>query len=352
MATDSDAVIKQLIISEIGEKNNLKLRIFAESSNTDQKPWIEGGLSFGKRDLLYGSCDCVWYTENPWEDLFNHNRYNYRPIIAVEATLALERGSSGSAQYQRFFHALGAVLTGVIGVYFLRSAKNIKASKMRYDLPLAALNAWSKHKVPYLVINDLKDLKSLVEAISKNDEDNRIKILEKIKTNMKDFFKNNVPSSYKDKETNELDIHNYCKGRSIAISPAKEFIKILSTNYDNLTIPKKRGGHILLGEYFIAKYVLNRDIIVFLPRLNLSDIKKLNRTKKKEWSLLNYDSKGKIATLDSFEGIEDELKEKIKKLTGSELFHSKVKDKLMEGIESGKYKLKKDAFVENIYENL
>jgi hypothetical protein len=311
MAVSSDAVVKQLL-QEIGNRGKLKLRIFPEDNNSDQKPWIDGGLSFGKRDLLYGSCDGAWYTEEKWIDPQNKVTVDSKPIIAVEGTLALERGSTGSAQYQRFFHALGAVLSGVIGIYYLRQQeKHIYkgrevSSKIRYDLPMAALNASDIHNTPYLVITNINDIKKLVTDLGNENLVQVEKTIKEIKEKMKKYFQDNAPKEYK-------NIEEYCKGRSIAKDAKGNFIKILSTNYQNLTLSEKRGGHIMLGEYFIAKYMLKGNLIMFLPRLSRKDIEKLNASNKKEWKVLWEDSNGMVLTIEDFDGISEDMKRMILK---------------------------------------
>ena len=66
-------------------------------------------MTFSYQKTNYGSCDLA-YVDSKTE----------KPYLAIEGTDALNRGSSGNAQYQRFHHALGAVKNGFIGVYYLR----------------------------------------------------------------------------------------------------------------------------------------------------------------------------------------------------------------------------------------
>jgi hypothetical protein len=339
MAVSSDAIVKQLL-QDIGNSGRLKLRIFPEDNKSDQKPWIHGGLSFGKVDLLYGSCDGVWYREEKWTDPSNNVTVDFKPMVAVEGTLALERGSTGSAQYQRFFHALGAVKNGVIGIYYLRQQeKHIYkgrevSSKMRYDLPMAAFNASEIYGVPYLVITDINDLKRLIVALGNEKFDESDKIIKEIKEKMKEFFFKNAPKKYK-------KIEEYCNGRSIAKDDNGNFIKILSTNYQNLTLSEKRGGHILLGEYFIAKYMLKGNLIMFLPRLSKKDIENLNNSDKKEWKILWDESNGMVLTIDDFNGISDNIKQRILRCDSFSRWLL-ILDELLDGIRKGKITIKKD----------
>jgi hypothetical protein len=65
MAYSSDEIIKREILDTLGhETKGIKLRIFPQSSNEDQKPFSEGGLTFGFEGVSYGSCDAAWYVDD------------------------------------------------------------------------------------------------------------------------------------------------------------------------------------------------------------------------------------------------------------------------------------------------
>ena len=102
----------------------------------------------------YGSCDACWYVvENGVS----------KPIIALEGTDALNRKSSGNAQYQRFHHALGAVKNNLIGVYYLKKG----IDKIQEDLYGIAYFASQKEQGTYLIIDDLQVLKDLLNLYDK-----------------------------------------------------------------------------------------------------------------------------------------------------------------------------------------
>jgi len=310
MAQTSDDLIKEMF-QDIGPKGKLKLRIFHSDNISDQKPWIQGGLSFGKINQLYGSCDAGWYLEETWVDSFNNKKVSQKPVLIVEGTDCLNTGSSGSAQYQRFFHVLGAVLSGCIGIYYLKKGY----LKLRYDIPLAACNVSIMTGTPYFVITEIDDLKDIVESIGNKGKFQKVR--DRILNEMKEFFVENAPTKYV--ENGNLNKEEYIKGRSFAVDKNKKIIKILSTNYINLTNPSKRGAHILLGEYLVAKYCLNKRIWILLPRLTHQDIKNLNKSNKKEWKILWDDTR--VITLEDLDGIEPDL---IKKLLD-------LKDQSMKG---------------------
>ena len=68
MAQSSDEIIKRECIDLVKTKGETKLRVFPESSNEDQKPFSQGGLTFGYEGVMYGSCDACWYLDEEWSD--------------------------------------------------------------------------------------------------------------------------------------------------------------------------------------------------------------------------------------------------------------------------------------------
>jgi len=194
MALSSDEIIKREIIDELGTKiNDLQLWIFPESSNEDQKPFGEkGGLTFGVEGISYGSCDACWVKNERWINPFNNKTINIKPIVALEGTDALNRGSSGNAQYQRFHHALGAVKAGAIGVYYLKKGTH----KIQEDLFGMAYFASKVEKGTYLIMDDLSELKELLEKC--NNKIELEKFLKKKLDSMYKIFETKFKSVYKD----------------------------------------------------------------------------------------------------------------------------------------------------------
>jgi len=310
MAYKSDYIIKQELNS-IGEIGTLKLRIFPGSSRQDQIHWVDGGLCFGKTDMLYGANDGVWYLDEEWEDPLSGGTSDKKPVVAVEGTLALERGSSGNAQYQRFFHALGAVLSGVIGIYYLREGND----PMRYDLPMAALHAGEMHKCDYFITTSLNDVKKVVEAvglygISSTEYSNVSKV---IKDKMRDYFNQALTRIHSG------NIDDYFKHRSIIRLADGTNIKYLAGNYRNFTESSQRGGHVVLGEFLLAKYFLKEEFYCLLPRLTSSEISRLDNSDKKEWKIMRADKLGKVITMEDLEGIPSRIKNGISQLKNTPL---------------------------------
>jgi hypothetical protein len=337
MAYKSDMIVKQELQS-VGSMGDLKLRIFPGDSRDDQLHWVDGGLCFGKRDWMYGSCDGAWYVDEPFKDPLTGETTSQKPIIAVEGTLALERGSSGDAQYQRFFHVLGAVMSGVIGVYYLRAGKH----PMRPDLPQAAIHATEKHGCPYLVVNDLSDIQQLVFSIAKYGQDSGevTSVIERVITQMRRYWESAFERQYKS------DIQKYYQSRSIILTPQNQYIKYAGRNLRNFTESSQRAGHIALGEFYLAKYFLAQKFYYFLTRLSKEEVQKLNARNAKEWKLMRSDDLGTIMTIEDFNGITQEIKEGLESLKDTPLkgqsmkLHRLLMKLFRENIESGNITLK------------
>ena len=309
MANKSDEIVKRELL-DIGDVGDLKLRVFPGGSREDQQHWTDGGLCFGDGRLVYGSCDGAWYTDKKWRDPLSGKESPQTPVFAVEGTLALERGSCGNAQYQRFFHALGAVLSGVVGVYYLKEGKD----PLRYDLPQAALNASDAHGVDYFVVTDIRDLHGLVNSYAKSGYHG---VAAGIKDKMRDCFAQTLDDRF------DGDIENYFASRSIIRLPDCN-IKYLAGNYRNFTEGSQRAGHVILGEFLMAKYMLREPFYFLLPRLLPEEVESLDNSNKKEWSALRADNMGKLLTLDDLDGLSQRFKKSILSLRKKPLGGSKA----------------------------
>jgi hypothetical protein len=293
MAQSSDELIKREIIDEVGYTTaGCKLRVFPEGSNDDQKLVEEGGLTFSHNKIPYGSCDAGW---------FYKVEEDYVPYIGLEATDALNRGSSGNAQYQRFHHALGAVKEGFIGVYYLRKGNSV----IQPDLYGMAVNATEIEKGVYIITDDLEVIKSLLEF--RADKQKLNSFIESYIEKMKKIYTDSFNARYKG------DWDNFARRRSTIIE--KDYvIKHAARMVRNFTDSSQRAGHIAVGEMFLTKYFFpNKKFYYLFPKMTKEDIAYLDRTKghDKEWFLLRNEPNVEIVPIDRLNGVSKAVIEEI-----------------------------------------
>jgi hypothetical protein len=297
MAQSSDELIKREIYDFFrGETDLPLLRIFPQSSRDDQKRFSEGGLTFGVSGTLYGSCDAAWVVEADWKDGFDGSICSVKPVMALEGTDALSRGSSGNAQYQRFHHALGAVRNGVIGVYYFRKG----IDKIQPDLYGMAASASRIEGTPYVVTDDLGLVKNLLQM---QDSENYEDFIEKIVLDMEKDFQKAFQFRYKS------DWHNFAAKRSTIIFEDK-VVKYAARNVPNFTESSQRAGHIAVGEMYLSKYFFpDKKLYYVFPRMNANDLKTLDSSKStdKEWHLLRHEKNVVIKTIDDIENLSPDI---------------------------------------------
>ncbi len=310
MAQSSDEIIKRELIDEFGtDYNGLSLRVFPESSNADQLIFSDlGGLTFGVCGIPYGSCDACWVKKEPWINPFNNERVSHTPVIALEGTDALNRGSSGNAQYQRFHHALGAVKSGIIGVYYLKKG----AHKVQEDLYGMAYYASKVEKGTYLIIDDLQDLRALLNAVS--CKDSLTKYLESYQDRMYAIFKKRFDSSYGSWD-------KFSQKRSTIIKD-NFIIKHSGRMKRNFTDGSQRAGHIAVGEMYLTKYFFyDKHFFYLWPKMTGEDREYLDKHKKtdKEWALLRNEPSVTILTIDDLNGVPLDVVNTLKKIRNEPL---------------------------------
>lgn len=295
MAFSSDAVIKQEIIDTIGYRiGPLILRVFPESSKDDQKLFEKGGLTFRDSGFDYGSCDACWYVKHRDRNLGEVEV----PVIAFEGTDALNRKSSGNAQYQRFHHALGAVKRGIIGVYYLRKG----TYKIQEDLYGMAHFASKREKGIYLIIDDLSYLKGILESYL---EPSLFKTL--IRDTQNEMYRK-FKEKFDKKYNGSWEI--FAKKRSTIIKNSY-VIKHAGRMRRNFTDSSQRAGHIAVGEMFLTKYYFYEKKLYYLfPKMFKEDLVYLDEHKSndKEWYLLRHEPNVEIKTIDDITGIPDDKK--------------------------------------------
>ena len=338
MAESSDEIIKREIVEHLGiSKNGFGLIVYPQSSNEDQKIFgEEGGLTFGVDNVSYGSCDACWMKEEKWKNPYNGKLLDIKPYIALEGTDALNRGSSGNAQYQRFHHALGAVKAGIIGVYYLKKGSH----KIQEDLYGMAYHASNVEKGTYLIINDLDELGDLIDSL-----DNKTKLnlfINKKLRSMYQIYLKKFNKQYKGWE-------DFANKRSTILGK-KYVIKYSGRMKRNFTDGSQRAGHIAVGEMFLTKYFFPGKKVFYLwPRMREEDLNYLDKHKgsDKEWKLLRNEPGVEIVTIDDLEGVPDEIINELMEIKDSPLKGEAIKKYnknvkiIVEGLKNGQIKLKK-----------
>lgn len=334
MALSSDELIKREIIDKVGEYSSVKLRIFPQSSSDDQLLFSRGGLTFGINSVSYGSCDSVWYVEESWTDPFNQKKYKFKPIIALEGTDALNRRSSGNAQYQRFHHALGAVKSGITGIYYLRKG----SCKIQEDLYGMAYFASKIESGNYLIIDDLKIVKDLIKSY-------RTKRYDSIVTSvLNEMYKKYI---FKFNNQYKGSLENFAKKRSTIIKN-KFIIKHAGRMKRNFTDSSQRAGHIAVGEMYLSKYLfVGKKIYYLFPKMTKEDLDDLDEGKKvdKEWYLLRNEPKVQIKTIDDIRGLPSNIRKEMIKIKDrplkGETFkkYSDLKKIIIKGLENEEFSI-------------
>lgn len=329
----SDQIIKYEIVRTVKNYEKIETRIFTDSSYDDQKLVEDGGLTFSFNGVDYGSCDAGWFQISGEERI---------PLIALEGTDALNRGSSGNAQYQRFHHALGAVKNGVIGIYYLKKGDET----LQLDLYEMAYNA-TKHENGdgyYLIIQDLSIVDNILSLISTNGRDS---------VELKDYLDKYVEWMHKkwyDEKFSQYnhDWNEFAKKRSTIVFD-NYIIKYAGRMKRNFTDSSQRAGHIAVGEMYLSKYLFYGKKVYYLcPRMTKADVLYLDKHKAddKEWTLLRKESDVYYLTRDNLEGLPAKLSNGFASICDEPLKGNALKAynqciaEMVEGIKSGTIKIK------------
>jgi len=337
MAYSSDEIIKREILDTLGhETKGIKLRIFPQSSNEDQKPFSEGGLTFGFEGVSYGSCDAAWYVDEKWVDGLNGKEINKKPVIALEGTDALSRNSAGNALYQRFHHALGGVKNGIIGVYYLKKG----TQKIQPDLYGMAYFASKVEKGKYLITDDLSVVKDLLECY--HDPVAFSTYVDAYLEKMHEIFITKFNAAYGG------DWEKFAEQRSTIIK-GNYVIKYAGRMRRNFTDGSQRAGHIAVGEMFLTKYYFyDKKFYYLFPKMTHKDLEVLDHSKTtdKEWFLLRNEPNVEIKTMDDIIGLDQSVRETLLSIQDIPLkgeamrTFNKCMKIIVEGLKSDKLKLK------------
>ncbi|MCF7930968.1 MAG: hypothetical protein K9L02_05635 [Acholeplasmataceae bacterium] len=310
----TDDIIKQEL-TNIGNYKDLKMRGFIGSSNYDQQLWIEGGLTFRYNGKSYGSNDFAWYKEEEWTEPGTGDKCDSKPIIVVEGTDCLNTRSYGTAQIQRFHHAYGPFMNGgIIGIYYLKEGEY----EVRNDLAAAVYFAnivekYKDRKAAYLITSDINDIMKLVKLVGDHGEnDPRVwmfidEILEKMKNHFLEHF-NRKFSLYEE----YLNKHYIFKNNN------GNWVKYIGAKERSFTDSSIRYGHIVLGEAFVAYYLLagkgllstGKNVKYIFPLLNEQELAsmKATLTRDKEFAILTDSIYWDVLTIDDIQFSDTTLK--------------------------------------------
>lgn len=333
----SDQVIKYEIKDKVKKYPGINQRLFPDSSNEDQKLVEKGGLTFSFEGVDYGSCDAGWFEEK----IVNGKKIEI-PLIGLEGTDALNRGSTGNAQYQRFHHALGAVKNGYIGIYYLREGD----SEMQPDLLEMAYNATIHEpgEGAYLIIQNLSIVNELLDLITKYGRHSKEvnDYLLNYAKKMHDYWYKHKFSQY------NYNWQKFAEKRSTIIGD-EYIIKYAGRMQRNYTDGSQRAGHIAVGEMYLSKYLFYGKKIYYLcPRMNQAEVDYLDihKSDDKEWTLLRHEEDVFYVTRDDLIGLPTDIAKQFaliseEPLKGDALkiYNSCIK-KMVAGLKNGSIKLK------------
>ena len=362
MAYDSDTRVKETLkdITRNVNPKNLILRIFDES-NDDQKHWTKGGLTFGPISCIYGSNDAGWFLKKPFI-IDNKKVSDFTPVIVVEGSYGTETGNTGSAQYARFSHALGAVKEGFIGVYFVPFQSTYRKSDgsettayVRYDMIYAALNASEIEKGQYLFI-DAYNTKLMEEFLRILDEGDKTKIEEmiiKIKNIMKNFADRHSSADRR------RYLYNSSRVGKLLMFNVVSFSAYNFRTNTKYKAGRFRNGHTIVGDALITYYWHKKPVDLVLARFTHEDCKKLDEFKKKEWLLLRTSKNINVVTLDDLEFQDKSLKRELYNfldvlpLLGASLKNkNRLAKKIFNGFQQGTIKINFDKVRKNEYKEV
>ena len=298
---------------------NLEKRRFIGNSNMDQKLWIDGGLTFGYNGFKYGSLDFAFYKENEkWIDPLTNEETKKRPIVVIEGSDCLNTRSWGNAQIQRFHHIYGGFLAGLCSIYYLRKGEHsIKPELFGVASHLNQKYRKEKSLAALLIIDDFAQLKNLIEVIDEYGapSEEYIKVIDEINKEMEKRF------LFFFKKFNGWE--DYLESRAIIKYFDGTFIKYLGPKKRSLLDSSQRMGHIVIGEAFVSRFLLERSNLFrigtdffyyFFPLLTKREIEEIDAKLRhdKEWRLLRKrDNPWRLVTMDCISGIENRIRDLI-----------------------------------------
>jgi len=334
MAYSSDSKVKRklLEIHQEAKLKNLKPR-WHEESNDDQKLWNDGGLTFSHDGFQYGSNDFAWYLDKP--SIVNGVHSKTTPVVVVEGTVGLNAGNTGSAQFARFSHSLGASLNGVCGITFqnFQGTYRNQPAYSQYDYIIATTEITKKLQTPNLFI-DYDNPNLLIHLLKAYDQNNVAsinKIIHECLITAKKFAESrnkNKVFLINQNENNFLKINWSDLYNKKYRDSSAAYIKIMWFNILAFTTSSDRNDHTVLGEVLANSYLFpDLKGYLLLPRCSKKDLTVLKNSHKKEHRLLSNHKDINLLTFDDINFGNNPLKEKISNIRKKKLLGKFLKEK-------------------------
>lgn len=314
--TKSDDVIKSKLKEYLITNPPLKKRVYigTGSEKFDQKTWEEGGLTFYYNDITYGSNDFAIYTEENWTTPTN-SVCNEKPFIVIEATDALNRGSSGDAQVQRLHHLYPTVRQGIPSIYYLEPGKHDLYGQMigsAYFFSRYYQKLNNNNNSVLLITKNISHIQELIDNFNNSDGLNAV--IEKILNLMLKYFTNYFRNKYKSSWNIFFEKTHFNRTKDNDYF----FISAIRPPYPETNKPPWSDSHHraaslpLMGRFLVMgcnTYDVNKSRFYFiLPLFRLEALIEMNRTKinDKEWKIFSGVYHGwDIVTLDEIDGLDN-----------------------------------------------
>lgn len=313
--TKSDDVIKSKLKEKLIIKPPLKKRVYigTGSEKFDQKNWEEGGLTFHYDNIVYGANDFAIYSEENWTSPSGKS-CKEKPFIVIEATDALNRGSSGDAQAQRLHHLYPTVRQGILSVYYLEPGKHDLYGQM-----IGSAHHFSRYyqkinmnrNSALLITKDISKIQNLINNFSNPDglnaaiEDILISMLSYFNNYFKNEYNSNWNTFFKKTHFDRTKCNDYFFISAIRPPHPETKKPPWSDSHHRAASLPFMGRFLIMGceEY---NYEKNKFYFI-LPLFRLNTLIKMNRTKTndKEWKIFSGVFHGwDIVTLDELDGID------------------------------------------------
>jgi len=309
------------IKSEINliKTKNLKKKFYLGSSRQDQKLWGDSGLTFGIDGYKYGSLDFAFYQKNQqWTEPFNKKKVSERPMVVIEGSDCLNTRSWGNAQIQRFHHVYAGFLSDLCSIYYLRKGDHpIRPELFGVSSYLNQYYSDNTKLGSLLIISEFNKLEDLIKKIDIFDAPSKeySEVILSYNSEMEEKF-----NSFFNKFSNWLA---YLEKRAIIKTAEGNFVKYLGPRKKSLVDSSQRMGHIIIGEAFISRFLLEKSKLFnpdndyfyyFFPLLTKKEVEQIDikLQNDKEWRLLRKpDNKWRIVTLDCLSGVKPSISDKI-----------------------------------------